>query len=685
MKWTTEQHLRRVRERRSSSSASANSVLLGNVATKKQQSPLDDMIDHALGTGNVELSLSSSSSIGEIEPLINRRKALRRSKDADQAQSLPVDGKKDEEDIDSSVNVSDEGATFAPTREYLSELVQAFNSPTAKCSNLEVNEMYMAAKLADQGGDRRLAKKILTELSEATPKDPRIVRRLSRLEMEEGNIFGARSLLQTGIRRNPGDSSLLHGLATLEAKHGDTYSARALYKEAIRTDPTRPNSYHALGTLEHSRGNIRLATTVLRHGLKMCPTNHRLHHALGSLYQGAHMLDMAELSYRKALECSPDWSKSFAFTALSYIEYQRGNLRVCRRLLKEGLGINSGSHSQGWLALAQLEESEGDIDASREVYIAALEMYESTLRKKKERSQRRNPSRSGDKWIFVYMSWTRMEEAYGTFQSANAVYARATKVHRNNSLLFLGWAQLNANRGGHDDRARSLFRTACDKTGNRNADPHRAFAEFEMSRGNYSQARAILYLGAKQLSGATHFKTNDMSRLYHAWAICEWHLGSLDRTETLFDQAMRLTDAGNQGMGQRSLILQSLSRFYFDTKDFVMAQHCICLSLKENGELQRYPQLFSLWAAIAEAQGNDDLSSSCNKHVKRYEHLARVGDVEGDESSSVPTMTGPIAQTMLRKAPWQHKLVDHKRCEENVIYPRSSLKLDGSMNRMISS
>ena len=154
-----------MRERRSSSSASANSVLLGNVATKKQQSPLDDMIDHALGTGNVELSLSSSSSIGEIEPLINRRKALRRSKDADQAQSLPVDGKKDEEDIDSSVNVSDEGATFAPTREYLSELVQAFNSPTAKCSNLEVNEMYMAAKLADQGGDRRLAKKILTELS----------------------------------------------------------------------------------------------------------------------------------------------------------------------------------------------------------------------------------------------------------------------------------------------------------------------------------------------------------------------------------------------------------------------------------------------------------------------------------------------------------------------------------------
>mmetsp|Transcript_1148 Transcript_1148/g.2440 ORF Transcript_1148/g.2440 Transcript_1148/m.2440 type:complete len:594 (-) Transcript_1148:76-1857(-) len=562
-----------------------------------------------------------------------------------------------------------------------------FESPTAKFSNFEINAMYHAAKRADQNGDRQSARKILLQLKDATPKDSRVYRRLARISFEEGDMFAARSILREGLHRNPNSAHLLQGLAQLELKSGDDSAARALFKDAIRADPKFPNPYHALGTLEHSRGNIRVATTVLRHGIKMCPRNHRLHHALGDLYREAQMYDMAEREYSKALDCGTEWSKSFSYTALSYLAYEKGDLIKCRKWLHEGTEINWGMHSQGWLALARLDESEGKFDQARTSYVEAVTQYErrkigrsvantegmekcwlstETLPEGLEEETGKKvvlPSLSGDKWIFVYKSWARMEEHHGTFDRASLVYHRALTVFPGNVGLLLDWARLHAKQGLLQ-KARSLFQAACNHSGSRRAEPYRLYAEFEMSIGNHKSAQSILYLGAQSLSESHEdgvSQSEGLAKLYHTWAVCEWHLGNLDRTEVLFDHALRLTNSGQKGSEMRSLILYSISRFlYHAREDLVLAQHTICLSLKENFMPGGTFKIWNLWSNIAASNGNDELARHCRKQAKMLGEDKMSLDLDDGISAPISDphslITGSTVQNILRKEPWHLKI-----------------------------
>ena len=175
MSWTTEQHRRRVANRRSGlpngiRSRAATTTSDSSTASNKRHStrtPLDDMVDDVLKpprtTSRPRPPTPATPSGDDMENLFNRRKALREAKDGT--------GVKSEDDDDESENdiIESSAAGAIPTEEYLSQLAETFNFRTAKFSNFEVKEMYQKAKHADQAGDRRLAKKILVELLEATP------------------------------------------------------------------------------------------------------------------------------------------------------------------------------------------------------------------------------------------------------------------------------------------------------------------------------------------------------------------------------------------------------------------------------------------------------------------------------------------------------------------------------------
>ena len=164
----------------------------------------------------------------------------------------------------------------------------------------------------------------------------------------------ARAILQSGLRSFPKSALLLQGLGHLELRCGNIHRARQYLKEAIRAEvPGFANPYHALGTMEHLLGNIRVATTVLRMGLKHCPCE-------GDLYREAKMLDMAE-NDKKGLECIDaeervssseqkklNWSRSFIYSALSYVAYDKGEKAECRKWLKRSVVAESDMHSQGW-------------------------------------------------------------------------------------------------------------------------------------------------------------------------------------------------------------------------------------------------------------------------------------------------------------------------------------------------
>jgi tetratricopeptide (TPR) repeat protein len=446
-------------------------------------------------------SLAEWARTVDLEPLLQRRGEIHREK-----RQGPKNNYQQQQHRDNHRDNRHTSPT--PTKEYLTALSLAIQAPSAPNSNnVQVKELYIASKQADQLGERHIAKELLEQLVRLTPNDARLYRRLSRMASEEGNVSGARAILQQGIRLLPNNGYLWQGLGQLELKQGAEAQARKYLRKAIQVDPSLPHAYHALGTLEHTQGRIADAMKILKQGIQYCPTNHRLHHALGDLYRGAKLLDDAERSYRRALEHSQPVSHCFAFSALAYVAYEKNNVEECRYWLRKSVALNNGRHAQGWVSLAQLEESEEHLDTARSVCIAAITQYERGLIEMKQRHrkqfQQRNPTRkllipehrvvvengvtssssnpleiknellktvpryrSGDRFLKLYRNWARLEERHGSFENVDEVYGRASLAFPYEYKLTLDWANYHASMK-NSERARTLFMKACNKASNR--------------------------------------------------------------------------------------------------------------------------------------------------------------------------------------------------------------------------
>ena len=303
------------------------------------------------------------------------------------------------------------------------------------------------------------------------------------------------------------------------------------------------------------------------------------------------------------------------------------------------------------LGLAQLEESEGNIQAARAVYKEALQRYESKRGLSNSSPKAVFPKRPklGDKWRQVYSSWARMEEEHDDSNLTNSIYSRGAQAFPKDWQILLNWARFQR-RHGEIDRARTLFELACDVSGSNEAKPYVSYADFEISLGCFKRAQSILFLGAQSLaeSSSGSLQNEELAKLYHSWAICEWHLGDLDRTEILFDHALRVTDAGPKGTPLRSLIMYSLARFlHHARKEYSLAQHCVCLSLSENSAPGGNAGIWLLWSSIAKSMGNKDLQNQC---------LVQADRLDKDAHDDLPRLSGD----MLRRAPWQYKMLRPK-------------------------
>jgi tetratricopeptide (TPR) repeat protein len=550
-----------------------------------------------------------------------------------------------------------------------------------------LSKLYAQAKVADQRGDIPLAKTLLTQLVEEDPDDARLYRRLARLEKDQGNVAAATSVLQQGLRRLPKNAWLWHGLGQIAP---NDRNRKQCYHRAIQLEPTFAFPYHALGTLEHTQGRIASAMKILKTGVYHCPTNHRLHHALGDLYRDAKMLEMAERSYKKALQHGPAVSHGFCYTALAYVAYEQGNVDKCRSWLLKAIALNNGRHANGWLSLAQLEESEGNTEGARSVCIAGATMYERSLIERHSRNPSGSVSgtvdvipgssvtrqamatvptyRSGDRFYNLYRNWARLEERQGTRESAEEVYRRATAAFPGEWRLFVDWAQYYVKLHSHE-AARATFAEACARVGRRNAKPYRLYAAFEMGLGDYKAARKILFQGATALAQRDDgFVGNrfGLAELYYAWAVCEWHLNDINRAETLFDHALRLTSSEEEGEF-RSVTMYALARLYHYRGEHLLAQHCIGLCLVENAMPGGNAKIWELWFQVATSLGNRILAEKCQEQAERASSPDDSNELAGlsrllaarsaiGSAAGASRATSVEVERHMRRDPWHHKI-----------------------------
>eukprot|EP00536_Pseudo-nitzschia_multiseries_P008855 jgi/Psemu1/288074/fgenesh1_pg.234_\ len=623
-----------------------------------------------------------------------------------------------------SVDTEIPEATKEYLKEYLRKLTNAMklspSSPDAP-NNRDAMELYGASKKADQLGETDLAIQLLESLLEMTPKDARLYRRLSRMHNDKGNPNVARATLQKGLRLLPDNPWLWHGMGQLELYHGRTDYAVRCFQRAIQEDPAFAHSYHAWGVHEFSNGQIAKAMKILKKGIEYCPTNHRLHHALGDLYRGAKLLKDAERCYKRALEEGPPVSHGFALSALACVAYEQGDVDEARAWLYRSIETNNGRHAQGWLALAQLEEAEGNTEQALTVCEASIIRYEKELvdahKRYKSGSKRvmkhlKNPNRfqrgtqsgtqsdgspininptkfdddsdsdsetvllesipkyrSGDKFFGVFRHWARLEGRYGTYDGANRVYERASSAFPWNYKISLDWAIYNA-KLQNVGRARTLFGEACSRASTHNAEPYREYASFEISLGEYEQARKILFRGAQAVTRSSNGGLGSASRqglaqLYVTWAVCEWHLGNIPRVEVLFDHALRLTEIGSkQGSELRSFILFCIAQLeYYERDELYLAQHCIGLCLKENSFPGGNAPIWKLWARVSRDMGNSHMEDECWNEAQRCGMLPNEEESKeegGTTASAIDTMNmlkgSQNLKNFMRQQPWHDKL-----------------------------
>ena len=229
---------------------------------------------------------------------------------------------------------------------------------------------------------------------------------------------------------------------------------------------------------------------------------------------------------------------------------------------------------------------------------------------------------------------------------------------------------------GELKKARLLYEAACHRVGSRNAEPYQLFAEFEMKRNNFLEAQSILMKGARAMSGLSLVDDLDehvdrgksgMARLFHTWGVCEYHLGTLSRAEQLFDNALGVTGLEEEDSAMRSLILYSMARLEFSRGEYLLAQHCIALSLKENLLPGGNSLTWKLWYQIAEKMGNQHLATRCKEQAllrMQEERGGAASDLsrllgERDSKSSngrLPARSGSVMKGVLRKTPWHSKV-----------------------------
>ena len=171
-------------------------------------------------------------------------------------------------------------------------------------------------------------------------------------------------------------------------------------------------------------------------------------------------------------KCS-SWQKSVtakhcnsAYNTLAYVAYKNGKPNHCRSWLRKAVSLNDGRHANRWVYWGQMEEAEGNIDATRTICMAGIAKYErGLLQRSSARSQKapinapfpnKEPAtisqvhnqlmtqvplyRSGDRFFNVYRNWPRLEQRHGTTESVEEVYRRFFLAFPAQWKLTIDWA-----------------------------------------------------------------------------------------------------------------------------------------------------------------------------------------------------------------------------------------------------
>jgi len=161
-----------------------------------------------------------------------------------------------------------------------------------------------------------------------------------RWETRWGNHQTGRDILKVAHRRYPADVPIIQALALAEAELGRVEVARGLFVKATRRDARHQPSWQAWAMLEWEEGAVERARELFQQGVWAEPTSK----------------DVVAL-----------------FKAWGDLEASQANVNMARAMYQCAVRADVRS-KRSWYALAELEETEGNIQMAEELRATAEEI-----------------------------------------------------------------------------------------------------------------------------------------------------------------------------------------------------------------------------------------------------------------------------------------------------------------------
>ncbi|AXS41434.1 sulfotransferase [Breoghania sp. L-A4] len=178
--------------------------------------------------------------------------------------------------------------------------------------------------------------------------------------LEENRVDDATPLLRTLHEQSPRDARVNFSLGITAHRAGDDAACLKHLKWAAAVAKKKAIVFEELARAHMRAGETKEAIDAARKAIALAPKNPDMHAVLGDVYQGVDRALLAERSYQRALELSPDHVA--ALTGLADLRITAGEPKEAEALLRRATQSPTGDGSIAYIPLSQLRKREKHAD-----------------------------------------------------------------------------------------------------------------------------------------------------------------------------------------------------------------------------------------------------------------------------------------------------------------------------------
>ncbi len=351
--------------------------------------------------------------------------------------------------------------------------------------------MTLLQELLDRG-DREGATAAATQILTARPTDGEALSALARLELEGGDVDGAKAHLERVGPRDRQRYEVLLAEAMVLQLSDQADAARFAFAQLTATHATRPEAFFALGLAQLEKQDAVNAEKALATAVQLLPGHflYRYRHA-EALAQNGRFADAAQ-ELTKTIELRPDFVRAYlafarmleangqATQGLEILAAGLGSMPGTRPLLAEQLRIRLATGDPAALSKADLGIAEELVRAN--AHEAALEVCEHL------EAEGKGSAKVSLLKALAYENTARTDEALEAYAKAMAQDPKDWSAANNRGLLLLEEYQDDAAKLAE---AKATLEEAVRRAAGTVADPLLNLALLHGRQKEYAQGIAL--------------------------------------------------------------------------------------------------------------------------------------------------------------------------------------------------